>query len=327
MRRDRLEAKNEVRVARWGPGRARQVVVTEGVMVRRSSVLGTIVRLTLFGLLSATVTLVFLPGRAEAYQADATPTPQTVTVAADQRWTDTGIDVQAGAAVQIVGSGTIQTSAGNPSQSPGGNPDCAPTPGFTAPASPCYILVGQIRGGQDEPQRVDYAAYLHSGTCASRVEPSLATLSNLAAPAALIQIGNGVSFRAPAGGRLFMGVNDDYFEDNSGAWSASVVVTPSSEPLPGGDVAASVTNLATSLDSLLTAPHALAIWDASGTLVACGEITGTRRPEDRGVAIGLRPVAGSEFGGIGYLAPNPTNPVQTSVSLFLAPNLVATPVA
>lgn len=266
-------------------------------------------------------------GQVDAHQAQATPVPETITVAGTQQWTDTGIDIPAGAVVQVAASGTIQTSAGNLSQSPAGNPNCTPTAGFVALAAPCYVLVGQIRSGSDAPQPVQFASYLHAGSCADRVEPSLATLVNLAAPVPLIQIGEGTTFRATTGGRLFLGVNDDFFEDNAGDWLTTVEIGESGDPLPAPDVAASVTNLAVPLDELTRTPHALAIWDAAGNFVACGDITGTRRPEDRGLAIGLRPVGDSGYGGIGYLAPNPANPAQTSVSLFLAPELIATPAA
>lgn len=285
-----------------------------------------IVRIGRLGALMLAMSFACQPGDVvEARQAQATPVPATITVLGTQQWTDTGIDVPAGAVVQVSASGTIQTSAGNLSQSPAGNPTCTPTAGFASLAGPCYALVGQIRSGSEVPQPPQFASYLHAGTCANRTEPSLATLVNLVAPVPLVQIGDGTTFRATTGGRLFLGVNDDFFEDNAGDWLATVEIGESSDPLPAPDIAASVTNLAVPIDEIARTPHTLAIWDASGNFVACGDIVGTRRPEDRGLAIGLRPVGDSGYGGIGYLAPNPANPAQTSVSLFLAPDLVATP--
>ena len=279
-------------------------------------------------ILAFAMSLTFTPGHdVTATQAQATPQPGTITIAGTQQWTDTGIDVPAGAVVTIAASGTIQTSAGNLTQSPAGNPNCTPTAGFIALAAPCYALVGQIRPDNEVPQPAQFASYLHTGTCADRVEPSLATLVNLTSPVSLVQIGDGTTFRTATAGRLYLGVNDDFFEDNVGDWQATVEIGESSDPLPAADIAASVTVLAVPLDDLVRTPHALAIWDEAGTLVACGDISGTRRPEDRGLAIGLRPVGDSGFGGIGYLAPSPSNPAQTSVSLFLSPGLLGTPVS
>ena len=38
-------------------------------------------------------------------------------------------------------------------------------------------------------------------------------------------VGYGITFTSSTGGRLYLGVNDNYFGDNSGAWSATVTVT------------------------------------------------------------------------------------------------------
>lgn len=86
---------------------------------------------------------------------------------------------------------------------------------------------------------------------------------------------------------------------------------------------ASFTVIAVSLADLLAAPHAIAAHlsdEEPGTAVACGEIGGPRRA-DGAIVVGLREQDGSGLVGIAYLAPDPTDPERTHVSVFLAPGL------
>ena len=114
---------------------------------------------------------------------------QTIRVAGTERWTDTGITVQAGNTITFEVSGNVQLST-NPNDvaGPGGarsgrRAEQAPLTGQTAGA-----LIANIDGG------------------------------------APFFVGNRRSVRAPASGRLYLGVNDDHLPDNSGDFQVMVMV-------------------------------------------------------------------------------------------------------
>lgn len=112
-----------------------------------------------------------------------------VTVDARERWTDTGIQVQAGDQIILDVNGTVRLSSdpndiANPRGARSGRQAAdAPFSSQTAGA-----LIGRIDG--DQP----------------------------------FFIGNRRAVRAPSSGRLYLGVNDDYLADNSGAFEAMVTV-------------------------------------------------------------------------------------------------------
>ena len=115
---------------------------------------------------------------------------RTVVVDSTQRWVDTGIDVRAGDMVTIDAEGTIGLST-NSSDSAG--------PGGSASG----------RRAENAPLR-DHAA----GALIARV-----------GGLGPIFIGtNGTIDRAPASGRLYLGVNDDHLADNSGQYRARISV-------------------------------------------------------------------------------------------------------
>jgi hypothetical protein len=76
------------------------------------------------------------------------------------------------------------------------------------------------------------------------------------------------------------------------------------------------------LDDLFASPHAVFVVtpsDGQGTDVACGDL-GTVADDDGVAVIGLRPAAGSEMGGIAYLATDESTG-ETMVSIFLSEGL------
>ncbi len=114
----------------------------------------------------------------------------TVTVPANQPWTDTGIFLHAGDVVTISATGTASMGAGWPPMPPAGRPpDCGGRQGFPAPQVPCWSLIGRL--GEDGP---------------------------------VFYVGSGTTFGVPKDGELFLGVNDDQIGDNSGSWTATVAV-------------------------------------------------------------------------------------------------------
>jgi hypothetical protein len=108
-----------------------------------------------------------------------------------QPWTDTGMNVRAGDTITFDGQGTVRISN----------------------------------------NRNDIAGV--GGTLSGRREAN-APLPNQTAGALIARIGNSPplfignrrSVRAPFGGRLYLGVNDDYLDDNSGDFQVTVAVEP-----------------------------------------------------------------------------------------------------
>ncbi|PYR66078.1 MAG: hypothetical protein DMF88_17520 [Acidobacteria bacterium] len=115
----------------------------------------------------------------------------TFTVPATQRWTDTGIDIRAGDTITIDAYGTVRLSA--------------------------------------DPNDVADPLGSHAGRRAAN-----APLKNSPAGALVARIGNATILigdhrtltRYPFSGRLYLGVNDDYLNDNAGQYTASVNVEP-----------------------------------------------------------------------------------------------------
>jgi Ca2+-binding EF-hand superfamily protein len=114
---------------------------------------------------------------------------QAIRVEGRERWTDTGINVRAGDTLVFDAQGTVRLS--------GDGNDIAG--------------VGGARSGRRAPD---------------------APLVNQTAGALIARIGNSDTFfvgnrrsvQAPASGRLYLGVNDDYLEDNSGDFQVMVTV-------------------------------------------------------------------------------------------------------
>ena len=117
---------------------------------------------------------------------------RTIVVPGNQAWTPTGFNLGAGDAVEISASGNVSMGAGWPPMPPTGRPpDCGGRGGFPAPGLPCWSLIGRI-GEQG----------------------------------IMFYVGSRITFRAPTSGQLFLGVNDNVLGDNSGGWTATVLVKP-----------------------------------------------------------------------------------------------------
>jgi outer membrane biosynthesis protein TonB len=128
------------------------------------------------------------------------PTTRQVAVKSDQAWTDTGIDLSGTDTAAILASGKIRVVA-DPRlalQQPGGfYPHCArakelfgqPLAAVPAPNLNCWSLIGRVGP---------------AGT--------------------IFEIGVQGAVPARSAGRLFLGVNDDNYTDNAGAWSAVITV-------------------------------------------------------------------------------------------------------
>ena len=130
------------------------------------------------------------PGAAAAGGARSTVVaPRTVRVNAKQRWSDTGIEVQAGDVITFNSTGTITMGAPDDSATPAGS-----TTGRKAPEAP---LLNQPAG------------------------VLIARVGNFSP----IFVGGRRQLSAPVSGRVYLGVNDDYLADNAGEFIVAVGVT------------------------------------------------------------------------------------------------------
>jgi hypothetical protein len=107
-----------------------------------------------------------------------------VMVAATAPWTDTNIDVRAGQDIYFQASGAVGWGP-NRRDGPAGEQNSPANPARPIPNRPGAALIGRVGGSS--------TGYFYVGA----------------------QSG---PFRMRSSGRLFLGINDDYLQDNSGAF-------------------------------------------------------------------------------------------------------------
>jgi hypothetical protein len=112
---------------------------------------------------------------------------RAIAVGGDRQWVDTGIDVQAGDNVAINASGQIRVARDGGLMTAAGI-DSGRTEGATIPNARVGGLVARF--GNSPP----------------------------------VFIGESRTFRAPRAGRLYLGVNDNFFDDNTGQFNVTVDV-------------------------------------------------------------------------------------------------------
>lgn len=110
-----------------------------------------------------------------------------VSVSATDRWTDTGITVRAGQTIYVSASGRVRWGPGR-QDGPAGERNSPRNDGRPLPGRPAGSLVGRVGDGDD-------VFFVGDDTGALRMRAS---------------------------GRLYLGVNDDFLDDNSGAFRATV---------------------------------------------------------------------------------------------------------
>ena len=111
-----------------------------------------------------------------------------ISVSARQAWTDTGIDVATGDVVRFVAEGNVVRGPGQ-EDGPAGEMNSPINDRRPVPASPAGALIGRI------------------GTSPSDV---------------FFIGGDRGAFRVRSSGRLYLGVNDHYYADNSGSFEVRV---------------------------------------------------------------------------------------------------------
>lgn len=148
-------------------------------------------RNTLLAVLALTVVMFGQSGAAQEPQG-------RVKIILTQPWTDTGLYFTQGQGITITARGVMDWGTNNCNPIFQGNCDSTPVgrpwsvcesygQDFTAPGLACWSLIGKI-GENGVP----------------------------------FQVGAGVYVNAQSSGELFLGVNDDYFVDNTGSWGADV---------------------------------------------------------------------------------------------------------
>ena len=113
---------------------------------------------------------------------------RNVEVLATQRWTDTGIDVRQGQTVYFTASGEVRWGPRNRRDGPAGERNSPYNPSRPIADRPSAALIGRIGDRED-------VFFIGADT-----EP----------------------FRMREAGRLYLGINDDSFEDNSGAFRVGI---------------------------------------------------------------------------------------------------------
>ena len=162
---------------------------------------------------------------------------KTLPIILTQPYTDTGLQITAGQALTITATGTLNwatngcASGATCIATPAGQ--SCPDTGFAAQGLPCWSLIGEI--GQN-------------GTA--------------------FEVGASLSFIARTSGELFLGVNDNFYPDNSGTWTATIAISaaPTCAQLISHGVSAatngslSLTGQPTSIGAQLTilSPYGLA---------------------------------------------------------------------
>jgi hypothetical protein len=118
------------------------------------------------------------------------PKPGDIIVQGNKAWTTTEVLLSVGDKVEISASGGVSMGPGWRPTPPEGKPDCKGRR-FPANTLPCWSLIGRIgRNGK------------------------------------IFYVGDHIAFSASTSGQLLLGVNDDILGDNSGAWTATVALTP-----------------------------------------------------------------------------------------------------
>lgn len=145
------------------------------------------------------LTLLFLFGCKKNNNNPTGPNNNTISikVPADVPWFDSGVNVRSGEVIKIAASGTIYIgSLTNDSldyQTPDGTPGLTPqsvgtSNTFLAPNLPLWSLIGHIDSAGNP-----------------------------------FEIGEDTTFTAADGGELYLSVNDNIFDDNSGSWSVNII--------------------------------------------------------------------------------------------------------
>ncbi len=148
----------------------------------------------------------------------------SISVKARVRWTPSGVVVSAGSTISMTASGTVYFNRRHTlAASPTGRP-CKPPPHkrgpYLATGLPCYSLVAKV-GASGGP----------------------------------FEVGTNYSGVVVGNGELELSPNDNYFPDNSGAWTVVITVSTSSTTTTSTTSTTYITSIASTTTTTTTAPR------------------------------------------------------------------------
>jgi hypothetical protein len=198
-------------------------------------------------------------------------------------WNDTGISIAAGDDLTISSSGTFnwgQNCTSNCTASPNGEPwsNCKnDTLTFSAPGLSCWSLVGKI-GENGAP----------------------------------FEVGTSITIEGPASGELYLGINDNYYQDNSGSLTATISSSESAiDATPGVSLYGSAITVApgatTGNTSILTVVP-------RGGFIGSVDLSATVAPNGAGTAS----LPSASFGGSAQVTIGGTNLETTTLTVTTA---------
>jgi hypothetical protein len=140
------------------------------------------------------------PSAAAAADARTAPGDRTVrlSVGTTRMWTDSTLDLRAGETATIVATGFVHLGSG---------PIARVAPSGLASGETCFTLADE-RGDFPSPR-------LRCWSLIARINADMPQ-----------EVGASGTIVTDGGGRLFLGVNDNYLGDNAGAWSVTITISP-----------------------------------------------------------------------------------------------------
>lgn len=126
------------------------------------------------------------------------PRRLTLTIPANQDWTDTGIDLREGESLHVTATGNVKFSSSDPATGPNGAPR-------------------------------EWKDLIRSYPVNDAGRGALIGLIGEKGVATPFLVGQDAKFEVQKNGRLFLGVNDNQYGDNTGSFQVTVDVTPASQ--------------------------------------------------------------------------------------------------
>lgn len=164
-----------------------------------------------------------------------TQAAEAVSIPASKSWTDTGVNLRKGESVRITASGQVSVSQKKGSELWFGRNgyDWNVGPRGTYRFEPLDLLVkkyhlDKVLNADTVPTKVFPLPAGYWGPW-----PAYSLIGRIGSGGQPFYVGERLDLSAPAAGRLYLGVNDFDFSDNSGSWSARILT--GAEPLTVAD--------------------------------------------------------------------------------------------
>ncbi|MCL6563077.1 MAG: cell wall-binding repeat-containing protein [Firmicutes bacterium] len=213
----------------WAAQQVAPILFTNGATVPASlsqalGKVGIVHELTVFGgpasIPDATVAAVVQTLSAAAAGSSPAGSSQTLNIPANQAWVPTGIQLQAGETVTMTASGTINDGSIYPQNALSG------PGGLGMVSSDGYSCTSNVHNPQPTPYLVasvpceSLVAFIGSAPPSAPASPS----------PSVWEVGSSDTVTVTTGGELYLSVNDNYFPDNSGAFTVTISTSQGSNP-------------------------------------------------------------------------------------------------